>query len=45
MAWDDRKSLYGELRPFVLHYYLSDDTMEILEVRTATNVVSHHPSA
>ena len=25
MAWDDRKSLYGELRPFVLHYYLSDD--------------------
>lgn len=35
MAWDDRKSLYGELRPFVLHYYLSDDTMEILEVRRA----------
>merc|ERR1719238_1504556 len=35
MAWDDRKSLYGELRPFVLHYYLSDDEMEILEVRRA----------
>jgi len=35
MACDDRKSLYGELRPFVLHYYLSDDTMEILEVRRA----------
>jgi len=35
MAWDDRKSLYGELRPFVLHFYLSDDTMEILEVRRA----------
>jgi len=35
LAWDDRKSLYGELRPFVLHYYLSDDTMEILEVRRA----------
>jgi len=35
MAWDDRKSLYGELRPFVLHYFLCDDTMEILEVRRA----------
>ena len=35
LAWDDRKSLYGELRPFVLHYYLSDDTMEVLEVRRA----------
>merc|ERR1719424_2686091 len=35
LAWDDRRSLYGELRPFVLHYYLSDDTMEILEVRRA----------
>ena len=35
MAWDDRKSLYGELRPFVLHYYLADDSMEILEVRRA----------
>ena len=35
LAWDDRKSLYGELRPFVMHYYLCDDTMEILEVRRA----------
>lgn len=35
MAWDDRKSLYGELRPFVLHYYLADDQMEVLEVRRA----------
>jgi len=35
LAWDDRRSLYGELRPFVLHYYLADDTMEILEVRRA----------
>merc|ERR1719440_1576433 len=37
LAWDDRKSLYGELRPFVMHYYLSDDTMEILEVRRANS--------
>ena len=35
LAWDDRRSLYGELRPFVLHYYLADDSMEILEVRRA----------
>ena len=35
LAWDDRRSLYGELRPFVLHYYLADDTMEVLEVRRA----------
>ena len=35
LAWDDRKSLYGELRPFVLHYYLADDELEILEVRRA----------
>ena len=32
---DDRKSLYYELRPFVLHYYLADDELEILEVRRA----------
>ena len=35
LAWDDRKSLYGELRPFVMHYYLADDSMEVLEVRRA----------
>merc|ERR1719424_2767211 len=35
LAWDDRRSLYGELRPFVLHYYLADDSMEVLEVRRA----------
>jgi len=37
LAWDDRPSLYGELRPFVLHYFLSDDTIEILEVRRANS--------
>lgn len=29
--WDDTPSLYGEVRRFVLHYYLSDDTVEIVE--------------
>ncbi|CAD7701459.1 unnamed protein product [Ostreobium quekettii] len=30
--WDDRTSLYGDRRPYVLHYFLEDDTGEILEV-------------
>jgi len=29
--WDDTPSLYGEVRKFVLHYYLADDTVEIVE--------------
>ena len=41
MAWDDRNSLYGELRPFVLHYYLADDTMEILEVSAVDGIRWH----
>lgn len=31
---DDRDELYGELRKFVLLYYLADDTIEINEVHT-----------
>eukprot|EP00884_Botryococcus_braunii_P011056 jgi/Botrbrau1/19952/Bobra.0059s0068.1 len=31
-VWDDRKSLYGDRRPYRLHYFLEDDTVEILEV-------------
>ena len=31
-VWDDRNKLYGDRRPYVLHYFLSDDTVEILEV-------------
>ena len=30
--WDDREKLYGDRRPYVLHYFLCDDTVEILEV-------------
>lgn len=30
--WDDREQLYGDAREMVLHYFLSDDTMEIKEV-------------
>jgi len=37
LAWDDRDKMYGELRPFVLHYYLQDDEVEILEVKRANS--------
>ena len=30
--WDDRDNMFGEITPYVLHYYLVDDTMEIREV-------------
>lgn len=30
--WDDRNSIYGERRPYTLHFYLEDDTVEICEV-------------
>jgi Ca2+-binding EF-hand superfamily protein len=29
--WDDTPSLYGEVRRFVVHFYLADDTVEVLE--------------
>jgi len=32
--WDDRDSMFGEVRPCVLHYYLVNDTMEVREVHS-----------
>ena len=29
--WDDRRSLYGDRRPYRLHYFLEDQTVEVLE--------------
>lgn len=29
--WDDRASMFGDLRRLLVHYYLADDTMEIKE--------------
>eukprot|EP00455_Lapot_gusevi_P014176 TRINITY_DN1701_c0_g3_i4.p1 TRINITY_DN1701_c0_g3~~TRINITY_DN1701_c0_g3_i4.p1 ORF type:complete len:543 (+),score=175.15 TRINITY_DN1701_c0_g3_i4:61-1689(+) len=34
--WED-PSLYGEKRPYVLHYFLADDCVEVLEVTQANN--------
>lgn len=31
MSWEDPHPLYPETRKYVLHYYLADDTMEIVE--------------
>lgn len=31
-VWDDRHNMFGELRSFIVHYYLVDDTVEIREV-------------
>lgn len=31
-VWDDRQPLNGDRRPYVLNYYLEDDTVEVLEV-------------
>jgi len=31
-VWDDRKKLYGDLLTFKIHYFLADDTCEVLSV-------------
>ena len=31
IVWDDRVSLYGDRRPYKLHYFVEDGTCEILE--------------
>ncbi|NXQ86574.1 EFHC1 protein, partial [Nyctibius grandis] len=30
--WDDTNSMFGENRPYIIHYYLADDTVEVQEV-------------
>jgi hypothetical protein len=36
-VWDDRDSMFGELREFVIHYYLVDDSVEVREVQKPNN--------
>ena len=31
-VWDDRGSLYGDLQRFKIHYFLTDNTVEVLSV-------------
>jgi hypothetical protein len=35
-TWDDPQ-LFGEKRPYVLHYFLADDTVEVLEIQQANS--------
>ncbi|KAJ3339337.1 EF-hand domain-containing protein 1 [Gonapodya sp. JEL0774] len=35
-VWDDRATPNMEMREFIVHYYLVDDTVEVREVRKAT---------
>lgn len=32
-VWDDRNSMFGVMRPYTLHYYRVDDTIEVREQR------------
>lgn len=31
-VWDDRGRLYGDRRPYIVHMYLEDNTVEVLEI-------------
>ena len=35
--WDDRQALFGDRRPYRLHYFLEDCSCEILETREANS--------
>ncbi|NWI66361.1 EFHC1 protein, partial [Todus mexicanus] len=30
--WDDTNNMFGENRPYIIHYFLADDTVEVREV-------------
>lgn len=32
VVWSDAK-MYGEQRPYIMHYFLADDTVEVLEIK------------
>lgn len=36
-VWDDRDSMFGEMRKFIIHYFLVDDTLEVREVHPAND--------
>lgn len=41
--WDDRESMFGEMRPFILYYYLVDDTVEVRQVESASGGRDYFP--
>jgi hypothetical protein len=42
--WDDRARAFGDLRRFVLNYYLADDTMEVRETLSSNDGRDPFPS-
>ena len=42
-VWDNRQGMYGDRRPYVLNFYLEDDTVEILEVQDSNNGRDPYP--
>ena len=36
-VWDDRDSMFREMRPCIIHYHLVDGTVEIREVHAAND--------
>lgn len=42
--WDNRDRPFGDLRRFIIHYFLADDTMEVLEVRYSNDGRDAGPS-
>uniref|UniRef100_T1JFE1 DM10 domain-containing protein n=1 Tax=Strigamia maritima TaxID=126957 RepID=T1JFE1_STRMM len=42
--WDARHRLYGDIKPYVLLFYLADDTIEVHEIRTPNDGCDPIPS-
>jgi EF-hand domain-containing protein 1 len=42
-TWDDRKSPHGQIRPFIIQYYLADDTVEVREVHKPNDGLDPFP--
>ncbi|XP_038052074.1 EF-hand domain-containing protein 1-like [Patiria miniata] len=36
-VWDDRDSMFGEMRPYIIQYYLVNDTVEVREVHESND--------
>jgi hypothetical protein len=35
--WDEREQLFGEVRKFLVHFYMADDTLEVREIHEKNN--------
>ena len=42
-VWDDRENMFGEMRKFVLHYYMVDDSIEVLDLRQTNDGRDPYP--